>query len=82
MDADEFCTGAGIWRRLKSLPGHRRPRRREAGGLLKSVGQLEDAEVVPVAADDLDADGQAFGRESARDRDRGMAGFDSRRIAF
>ena len=38
----------------------------EAGGLLECVGQLEHPEIVLVAAHDLNADGQAFGRKAAR----------------
>src|SRR5580692_3402885 len=40
----------------------------EAGGLFEGVGHLQDAEVLLVAADDLDADGEAFRGEAAGDR--------------
>lgn len=46
------------------IGGERRPLRTEAGGLLERVRELQHAEVVPAAADDLDADGQPFRREA------------------
>src|SRR2546426_4312100 len=46
----------------------------ELGGLLEGVGELQDAEVVAVAADDLQADRKPVGRESGGDRDRRVAG--------
>src|SRR5882672_2689524 len=45
-----------------------------AGRLLEGVRELQHAEVVAVAADDLQADRQAFAREAGGHRDRGMAG--------
>ena len=39
----------------------------EAGCLLEGVGELQDAELALVAADYLDADGQAFVGEAAWD---------------
>src|SRR5882762_1493859 len=42
--------------------------------LLEGVGELQDAEVIAVAADDLQADRKPFGREPGGDRDRGVAG--------
>ena len=46
----------------------------EVGGLFEGVGELEDAEVLLVAADDLQADGQAFGREACGHGSSGIAG--------
>src|SRR5437667_6086173 len=46
----------------------------ELGGLLEGVGELQDAEVVAEAADDLQADRKIVGREAGRDRDRRVAG--------
>src|SRR5439155_17709655 len=46
----------------------------ELGGLLEGVGELQHAEVVAVATDDLQADREPFGREAGGDRDRGVAG--------
>src|SRR5438094_9596723 len=46
----------------------------ELGGLLEGVGELQDAEVVAVAADDLDADREPVGREAGGDRDGRVAG--------
>src|SRR5438876_6962800 len=46
----------------------------ELGGLLEGVGELQDAEVVAVAADDLDADREPVGREAGGDRVRRVAG--------
>src|SRR2546428_13991589 len=42
--------------------------------LLEGVGELQDAEVVAVAADDLQADRKPVGREAGGDRDRRVAG--------
>src|SRR5437879_11015110 len=42
--------------------------------LLEGVGELQDAEVVAEAADDLQADRKIVGREAGRDRDRRVAG--------
>src|SRR5712691_8604635 len=42
--------------------------------LLEGVGELQDAEVVAVAADDLQADRKPFGGEAGGDRDRRVAG--------
>ena len=44
----------------------RRTRAAESGGLLERVRELQDAEIVPVATDDLDADGEPFGCEPGR----------------
>src|SRR6267378_1750104 len=44
------------------------------GCLLEGVGELQDAEVGAVAADDLQADRKPFGGESGGDRDRRVAG--------
>ncbi len=38
----------------------------ESGGLLEGVGELEDGEILLVAADDLNADGESFGSEAGR----------------
>src|SRR5579864_3589274 len=46
----------------------------KAGGLFEGVGQLQDTEIRLVAADDLDADGEAFRREAAGDRGSRIAG--------
>src|SRR6267378_4360197 len=46
----------------------------ELGGLLEGVGELQDAEVVAVAADDLQADRKPFGCEAGGHRDRRVAG--------
>src|SRR5439155_14389336 len=46
----------------------------ELGGLLEGVGELQDAEVVAVAADDLDADRKPFGGEAGGHGDRRVAG--------
>src|SRR5438552_18487324 len=42
--------------------------------LLEGVGELQDAEVVAVAADDLQADREPVGREAGGHRDRRVAG--------
>src|SRR5882762_383191 len=42
--------------------------------LLEGVGELQHAEVVAVAADDLQADGKPFRGEASGDRDRRVAG--------
>src|SRR5438309_3909134 len=42
--------------------------------LFEGVGELQHAEVVAVAADDLDAHWKPFGRESGGHRDRRVAG--------
>src|SRR6266852_9660860 len=42
--------------------------------LFEGVGELQHAEVVAVAADDLQADRKPRGRESGGDRDRRVAG--------
>src|SRR3989475_4882897 len=42
--------------------------------LLEGVGELQDAEVVAVAADHLQPDREPVGRESGGDRDRRVAG--------
>src|SRR3981189_461578 len=41
--------------------------------LLEGVGELQDAEVVAVAADDLDADRKPFGGEASGHGDRRVA---------
>jgi hypothetical protein len=46
----------------------------EVSGLFKGVRELEDAEVLLVAAYNLEADGQAFRRESCGHRNSGIAG--------
>lgn len=46
----------------------------EICGLLEGVGELQDGEIGVVAADDLQAHGQAFGREAGGDGSRGVAG--------
>src|SRR3712207_6851758 len=45
-----------------------------ARGSFEGVGELQDAEVVAVSADDLDAHGQPFWREAARHRGGGQSG--------
>src|SRR3712207_6645609 len=45
-----------------------------ARGSFEGVGELQDAEVVAVSADDLDAHGQPFRREAARHRGGGQSG--------
>src|SRR6266850_1845677 len=55
----------------------RRKRRTAFPGLrclLEGVGELQHAEVVAVAADDLDSDRKPFGGEAGGDRDRRVAG--------
>ena len=47
----------------------------KAGCLFEGVGELENAEVLAVAADDLEADGEAFGGEACGHRCSGIAGF-------
>src|SRR3989475_2096472 len=46
----------------------------ELGGLLEGVGELQDAEVVAEAADDLQADRKIVGRKAGGDGDRRVAG--------
>ncbi len=43
------------------------------GGLFVGVGNLEDSEILVVAADDLDANGEALWREAGRDGDGRVA---------
>src|SRR5215211_9016136 len=45
-----------------------------ARGFFERVGQLQDAEVVPVSADDLSSHGQPFRREAAGYRGGGRTG--------
>src|ERR1700751_1786124 len=46
----------------------------DVGGLLEGVGELQDAPVVVMPADDLEADGQAALRKGAGDGRGGVAG--------
>ena len=70
--------GAGIALAMKSRSSSRDRRALlpALGGVFESVRKLKDAEIVPVAADDLQADGKRgiVARESGGHRDRGMAG--------
>src|SRR6267143_2271606 len=58
---EDLCRKRGA-----AFPGLRR--------LLEGVGELQHAEVVAVAADDLQADRKPVGREAGGDRDRRVAG--------
>ena len=46
----------------------------ETGCLFKCMRELQDAEILLVAADDLQADGKTFGREAGRHRGCGISG--------
>jgi hypothetical protein len=50
-----------IIRKTAQLKGDTGPTFSEVGGLFEGVGELQDAEVLLVAAYDLQSDGQAFG---------------------
>ena len=50
-----------IIRKTAQLKGDTGPTFSEVGGLFEGVGELQDAEVLLVAAYDLQSDGQALG---------------------
>lgn len=59
---------------LAARPSHLRQLVRHPVGAFKRVGGLDDATFVVEVADELEADGEAFGGEAARDADGGQAG--------
>ena len=61
-------------RETVSLQRNIGPPSTEAAGFFEGMSELEDAKVLLVAAHDLEADGQAFGREACGYGGSGVAG--------
>src|SRR6267378_4173659 len=72
LPVHSYCSSHGLL--TKDLSRKRRAAFPELRCLFEGVGELQDAEVVAVAADDLDAYRKIVWRESGGDRDRRVAG--------